>query len=346
MTSTILPRPRGRECVDSEVPYCISNAVISLGKAIKRMPRHRGEKQNLGIARGKMTDAGADGFDANADEASLSILWISVRSTGTWYSLMETSKGSSPPRIWAERRKPLRPRAQKCLASNGSRRRQESISGAASYFQTQWPFEEASQREIRDCPEMDATIHEPPERTQQRSWTPSLAFSEGVSRSSQRTGRDRLPSCKSQTPIRPWRSPTASRRLEVEGSSTRTRSRGSGCGAHRTAVTKGASDDERGADRAGGGTESTATSCMDRGSTTTTLLPAPYARSPARLQSAHPPLSRLGGPGSTLSQEHLPVAIAVAATLPCWPDPGAAAMARHGRAVLSRPAISPPLPTI
>lgn len=302
MISMILPHPRGGEWEDREAAYCVSNTIISLGNVTKRMFRHRGEKQNLARARGKIAEAGADELEATEDEASLSILWTSVRSTGTWYSLMATSTSSPlpPPRTLAESTKPFKLRAQKCLASNGSRRRQVRISGEVSYFQMH-RLEEVSQRAMSDCPLTEATIQEL-ERTQQRSWIPSLALSEEGSNSSHwRTRLER----KSQMAIRPWRSPTARRRLEVEGSSIMRRSRGRGCGAHRTDVTKGAREDEGAEepDRTGAGTERTEMSCIDRGSATTTLLPAPYARRPAGLQSAQPPLSRFGGPGSTLSHE-------------------------------------------
>lgn len=52
----------------------------------------------------------------------------------------------------------------------------------------------------------------------------------------------------------------------------------------------------------GAGIGSTVISCIDLVSIMETLLPAPYARSPLVLQSLDPPLFRLGGPGSMLSQ--------------------------------------------
>lgn len=83
-------------------------------------------------------------------------------------------------------------------------------------------------------------------------------------------------------------------------------------GAQRTAVTKEASEEE--------GMGSTQRSCMERGSDTTTLLPAPCARRPAGLRSMQPPLPRPGGPGSIIAVALLPAP----AALPCDRDDGEA----------------------
>ena len=53
----------------------------------------------------------------------------------------------------------------------------------------------------------------------------------------------------------------------------------------------------------GGGMGRTETSCIERESTTTTLLEEGKARRPEGWQSADPPLFLLGGPGSMQSQD-------------------------------------------
>lgn len=216
--------------------------IISLGKVTRIMYRHRGEKQNLARGGGKAEKAGAEALAVTEDKVSFSILWNSDRSPsvpGTWCSLRMTSTSSMVPphRTLADSMNPVRPRAHRCLASKGSRRRQERNAGEASYFQMQRP-EEVSQSAMRKGPLMEAKIQES-EWTQQRSCTPNLALSEEEEESNSSQRRTRLQR-KSQIAMRPWRSPTARRRWEAEGSSTARRSRGRDCGIQRTEVTNGA----------------------------------------------------------------------------------------------------------
>lgn len=77
-------------------------------------------------------------------------------------------------------------------------------------------------------------------------------------------------------------------------------SRRSGCGDHLTEVMK----DERG-EEGGGGIGMTEISCMERESTTDTLVEAAYARRPVGLRSAAPPLWREGGDGRIKSHDSL-----------------------------------------
>ncbi|KAM1812480.1 hypothetical protein ACFX11_026419 [Malus domestica] len=102
--------------------------------------------------------------------------------------------------------------------------------------------------------------------------------------------------------MRPWRSPAARRRWELEGSVER-RSRRRGSGVQRTEVTKGERDDDVEEDWVGGGIGMLTTSCIERASRTEMELPEGNARRPERLRSADPKLLRLGGPGSMLSQQ-------------------------------------------
>lgn len=123
---------------------------------------------------------------------------------------------------------------------------------------------------------------------------PSLEASE----SNQRTGVLRR---RSRRAMRPWRSPAARRRWELEGSVER-RSRPRESGVHRTEVTKGESDVAE-EDWVGGGIGRVTMSCIERVSRTEMELPAGNASRPDGLTSTDPKLLRLGGPGSMQSQQ-------------------------------------------
>ncbi|BAS76874.1 Os02g0136966, partial [Oryza sativa Japonica Group] len=131
----------------------------SRGNVTYRMFLHSGEKHSFGVNAGNAARAGEGGGAA----ISFSSLCSSVMSLAPQVTRCSWSEISESGRGMAERRKPRRPIAQRCLASKGSRRRQERYSGEASNIQRTLGLLEVSQMQSSEGPWMEA-------RSQPEAW--------------------------------------------------------------------------------------------------------------------------------------------------------------------------------